>query len=423
VDVAERLEPPSQPRAWPPDPLGDHPQLAEPRREDGEDAIGLAEVHAAQDDRLGLVQARAAHGRTDLGYPSAVDIRTEFSQLLTETEDEMRLVLEGHDGHARQLYAMLAYHLGLDQRDGPRGKRLRPLLGMLVFKSLGGDYRRTLPAAAAVELGHNFSLVHDDIEDSDRERRHRPTLWAIWGVPLAINAGDALFALSRLALYRLMADEEYEPQKLLDIMKVYDETCLALCEGQYLDISFERRTDVTVDEYMVMIGKKTAALISASVEAGARMATDDPGSLEAFRRFGYELGLAFQIADDLKGSFWSSSDSGKPAAGDIRKRKKTLPLVWALQNASPADATRLQAIYQPVIRATDGSGPPDGERPMSPAEVDEVLAILERSGARRHAEEEARRYRDLALRNVDALPVAPEQLAELRALVESMISP
>ena len=352
-----------------------------------------------------------------------MDIRTEFNQLLTETEDEMRLVLEGHDGHARPLYEMLAYHLGLDQRDGPRGKRLRPLLGMLVFKSLGGDYRRTLPAAAAVELGHNFSLVHDDIEDSDRERRHRPTLWAIWGVPLAINAGDALFALSRLALYRLMSDEEYEPQKLLDIMRVYDETCLALCEGQYLDISFERRTDVTVDEYMVMIGKKTAALISASVEAGARMATDDPASLEAFRRFGYELGIAFQIADDLKGSFWSSSASGKPAAGDIRKRKKTLPLVWALQHASPEDAARLQAIYQPVIRATDGSGPPDGDRPMSPAEVDEVLAILERCGARRHAEEEARRYRDLALRNVDSLPVAPEQLAELRALVETMISP
>jgi len=351
-----------------------------------------------------------------------VDIRTEFSQLLTETEDEMRLVLEGHDGHARQLYEMLAYHLGLDRGNEPGGKRLRPLLGMLVFKSLGGDYRRTLPAAAAVELGHNFSLVHDDIEDSDRERRHRPTLWAVWGVPLAINAGDALFALSRLALYRLMDDEEYEPQKLLDIMKVYDETCLALCEGQYLDISFERRTDVTVDEYMVMIGKKTAALISASVEAGARMATDDPGALEAFRRFGYELGIAFQIADDLKGSFWPSSESGKPAAGDIRKRKKTLPLVWALQHAAPADAARLQAIYQPVIRATDGSGPPDGDRPMSQPEVDEVLAILERCGARRHAEDEARRYRDLALRNVDSLPVPPEQLTELRALVESMIS-
>jgi geranylgeranyl diphosphate synthase type I len=352
-----------------------------------------------------------------------VDIRVEFNELLAEIEDEMRSVLAGHDGHARPLYEMLAYHLGIDQRDGARGKRLRPLLGMLVFKSLGGDYRRTLPAAAAVELGHNFSLVHDDIEDSDRERRHRPTLWAIWGVPLAINAGDALFALSRLALYRLMEDEEYEPQKLLDIMKVYDETCLALCEGQYLDISFERRTDVTVDEYLVMIGKKTAALIRASVEAGARLASDDPIVVEAFGQFGYDLGIAFQIADDLKGSFWQAADSGKSAAGDIRKRKKTFPLVWALQHASPDDVARLIAIYQPAIRATDGSGPPDGEAPISAAQVDEVLAILERSGARRFTEDEARRYRDQALAEALSLPVPAERLAELRALVESMISP
>jgi geranylgeranyl diphosphate synthase type I len=351
-----------------------------------------------------------------------VDIRPEFNDLLVEIEAEMRSVIGERDGRTRPLYEMLSYHLGLDEPLGPRGKRLRPLLGLLAFKALGGDYRKTLPAAAAVELGHNFSLVHDDIEDSDRERRHRPTLWTIWGVPLAINAGDALFALSRLALYRLMEAEEYEPQKLLDVMRVYDETCLALCEGQYLDISFERRTDVTVDEYLEMITKKTAALISASVETGAMMATDDPEVIAAFRRFGYDLGIAFQIADDLKGSFWPSADSGKSEAGDIRKRKKTFPLVWALQHAAPADLARLHAIYQPVIRATDGSGPPDGDGPMPPEQVDEVLAILESCGARRHAEEEALRYRDLAIRNAEALPVPPERLAELRALVESMIS-
>lgn len=351
-----------------------------------------------------------------------MDIRTEFNDLLIEIETEMRSVIGDHDGHALPLYEMLAYHLGLDDQEGPRGKRLRPLLGLLAFKSLGGDYRRTLPAAAAVELGHNFSLVHDDIEDSDRERRHRPTLWAMWGVPLAINAGDALFALSRLALYRLMEDEEYEPQKLLDMMRVYDETCLALCEGQYLDISFERRTDVTVDEYMEMIAKKTAALIGASIETGAMMASDDPAVVAAYRRFGYDLGIAFQIADDLKGSFWASSESGKAAAGDIRKRKKTFPVVWALQHADADDVARLIAIYQPQILATDGSGPSIADAPISSEEVDEVLEILERCGARRETEEEARRYRDLAIGQARALPVVPERLAELRTLVESMIS-
>ena len=352
-----------------------------------------------------------------------MDIRVEFSDLLAEIEAEMRSVIGERDGRARPLYEMLSYHLGLDDSGGPRGKRLRPLLGLLAFKALGGNYQKTLPAAAAVELGHNFSLVHDDIEDSDRERRHRPTLWALWGVPLAINAGDALFALSRLALYRLMEDEEYEPQKLLDVMRVYDETCLALCEGQYLDISFERRTDVTVDEYLEMIGKKTAALIRASVQTGAMMASDDPAVVDAFGRFGYDLGIAFQIADDLKGSFWEAADSGKSAAGDIRKRKKTFPLVWALQHAAAADVARLIAIYQPGIRATDGTGPPDGDAPISPAEVDEVLEILERSGARRFTEDEARRYRDQALGEALSLPVPGERMAELRALVESMISP
>src|SRR6187431_3463354 len=206
----------------------------------------------------------------------------------------MRAVLAGHEGPAAPLYEMLAYHLGLDQPDGPRGKRMRPLLGLLVYRALTGDHEAALPGAAAVELGHNFSLVHDDIEDADAERRHRPTLWAIWGVPLAINAGDALFALSRLALYRLM--DGFTDHRVLELMKVYDETCLALCEGQYLDIAFERRSDVTVDAYMDMIGKKTAALIGGSVRAGAILATDDDTIADAYQEFGYALGMAFQMA-------------------------------------------------------------------------------------------------------------------------------
>ncbi|HEX2141675.1 MAG TPA: polyprenyl synthetase family protein [Candidatus Limnocylindria bacterium] len=342
-----------------------------------------------------------------------MDIRTEFTDLLGDIENEMRDVLAEQDEHARPLYEMLSYHLGLDQPDGPRGKRMRPLLGLLAYQSITGDYHRALPGAAAVELGHNFSLVHDDIEDADRERRHRPTLWAIWGVPLAINAGDALFALSRLALYRLLEDG-FSEGRVLALMRVYDETCLALCEGQFLDISFERRTDVTVDEYMEMIGRKTAALVGASVQAGAILATDDADTIEAYRRFGWHLGLAFQMADDVKGTFWPSEASGKPEAGDVRKRKKTLPLVWALEHATDADRARLLEIYGPAAAPSDG--------PMGPDLVDEVLAILERAGAREHALAEARRHRDLALEDAGSLPVGERQRAELRALVESVIA-
>ena len=356
----------------------------------------------------------------EVGYPSGVDIRSEFTRLLGDIEAEMSAVLDERGGHARPLYDMLAYHLGLDGIEGPRGKRMRPLLGLLAYESLTGDYRPALPGAAAVELGHNFSLVHDDIEDADRERRHRPTLWALWGVPLAINAGDALFALSRLALYRLL-DDGFSERRVLALMRVYDETCLALCEGQYLDISFERRDDVSVEAYLEMIGKKTAALVGASVQAGAILATDDRDATEAYRRFGYDLGMAFQMADDVKGSFWTSADSGKPEAGDIRRRKKTLPLVWALEHGDEADRDRLRGLYSREAPIA-GSGSIATEEPLDDDAVADVLAILERSGAREHALSEARRYRDLALGHLEALPCPQERRDELAILVGSVIA-
>lgn len=352
----------------------------------------------------------------EVGYPSRVDIGKEFTGLLTEIESEMQSVIAERDGHARPLYEMLAYHLGLDAPEVPRGKRIRPLLGLLAYQSITGDYRPALPGAAAVELGHNFSLVHDDIEDSDRERRHRPTLWAIWGIPLAINAGDALFALSRLALYRLLADG-FSERRVLALMRVYDETCLALCEGQFLDISFESRTDISVDEYLEMIGKKTAALLGASVQAGAILATDDEATIEAYRRFGYNLGLAFQMADDVKGTFWSEAASGKQAAGDVRKRKKTLPFIWAVEHAAPADAARLRELY-----GHPETGEGETEASLSTDEVAEVLDLLERSGAREHALGEARRFRDMALADVAELPIPEERRSQLAELVEGAIA-
>jgi geranylgeranyl diphosphate synthase type I len=297
---------------------------------------------------------------------------------------------------------------------------MRPLLGLLAYESLTGDYRPALPGAAAVELGHNFSLVHDDIEDADRERRHRPTLWALWGVPLAINAGDALFALSRLALYRLL-DDGFSERRVLALMRVYDETCLALCEGQYLDISFERQDEVSVEAYLEMIGKKTAALVGASVQAGAILATDDLDVIEAYRRFGYDLGMAFQMADDVKGSFWTSADSGKPEAGDIRRRKKTLPLVWALEHGDEADRDLLRRLYSRETPVA-GSGSIASEEPLDDSAVADVLAILERSGAREHALAEARRYRDLALRHLEALPCPQERRDDMATLVGSVIA-
>lgn len=345
-----------------------------------------------------------------------MDIRIEFSQLVAEVEAEMQSILDEHRGPAQPLYDMLAYHLGLDGSDGSSGKRIRPLLGLLVIRALGADYRRALPGAAAVELGHNFSLVHDDIQDADRERRHRATLWAVYGVPQAINAGDALFALSRLALYRLAAEKDDpdapDAPRVLELMRIYDQTCLALCEGQFLDISFEGRLDVTVEEYLQMINLKTAALIAAGIEAAATLASHDPEVVAGFRRFGDRLGLAFQMADDVKGAFWLESASGKAKAGDVRRRKKTMPVIWALNHASAADQARLRELFAPTKAG----------RQLTDAEVAEALAILDRSGARETTLAEARRYRDEALAELASLPLDPTARDELITFVEAMIA-
>src|SRR5690349_24841829 len=268
----------------------------------------------------------------------------DLAELLADTEGEILRVVRDRDASTVGVYEMIRYHLGLDGSDGPAGKRMRPVLGLLAYASIAGDYRPALPGAAAVELGHNFSLVHDDIEDGDRERRHRPTVWALHGVAQAINTGDMLFSLSRMALHRL-SDLGFSDAKVLRLMRLYDQTCVALCEGQYIDIATSESDDLmSVDLYFDMIGRKTAALIAASIEAGALLATDDEAIISRYRAFGWDLGIAFQLNDDLLGIWGAKASTGKQAS-DIARRKKTLPVIYAFEHAGPADRERLAALY------------------------------------------------------------------------------
>ena len=257
----------------------------------------------------------------------------DLDTLIADTETEiLRVIDASEDARTGELYGWVRYHMGLDGA-AKRGKRLRPLLGLLAYQSIAGEHQRALPGAAAVEMGHNFSLVHDDIQDESSERRHRPALWTMIGVPQAINTGDTLFTLSRMALHRL-SDLGFPTQTVLDLMRLYDETCLALCEGQYLDIrNAGRREWPSVDEYFDMIGRKTAALIAGSVQAGAMLATTDAAIVGAYRSFGWALGLAFQLNDDLLGIWGDEAVTGKEAS-DIHERKKTLPLIHALEKGS-----------------------------------------------------------------------------------------
>jgi geranylgeranyl diphosphate synthase type I len=318
-------------------------------------------------------------------------------------------VIERHqDERTRELYQMVRYHMGLDS-DAPRGKRMRPLIGLLAYQSIAGDHARALPGAAAVEMGHNFSLVHDDIEDNGTERRHRPALWTVWGKAQAINTGDALFTLSRMALYRLQ-DEGFDDARILRLMRLYDETCLKLCEGQFMDIwTSEHDEWMSVDYYFDMIGRKTAALIAGSAEAGAVLATDDETVIAAYRQFGWALGLAFQLNDDLLGIWGDEAQTGKETS-DIATRKKTLPLIYALAEATGEDQARLQAILA------------QSQTEPRVEEIGEVLAILDRVGAREYTRTRAREYRDEALAQLASVgTVDSESMERLADVVRGVI--
>jgi geranylgeranyl diphosphate synthase type I len=319
-------------------------------------------------------------------YPRPVLTSPDLDALIADTETEILGVIRvAQDEHTGALYEMVKYHLGLDD-----------------------ESEAALPGAAAVELGHNFSLVHDDIEDRDVERRHRATLWTVYGVAQAINAGDTLFTLSRMALHRL-TELGFSDSKVLALMRLYDETCLALCEGQFMDIwSAEHDEHLSVDFYFDMIGRKTAALIAASVQAGAMLATDDQSVVDAYRGFGWSLGIAFQLNDDLLGIWGDEELTGKEPS-DLAKHKKTLPVIYALERAPAADQQRLREI----LRLTDASA----------ADIQEARAIIERSGARDYTRERARAERDTALERIaSAGVVGHEALERLRLIVVSAIS-
>jgi geranylgeranyl diphosphate synthase type I len=332
----------------------------------------------------------------------------ELAELIAATEDEILSLVRDRDPSTQGVYEMVRYHLGLDGSGAAAGKRMRPLLGLLAYASITGGYEPALPGAAAVELGHNFSLVHDDIEDGDIERRHRPTLWARHGIPQAINTGDMLFSLSRVALHRL-TDLGFSDAKVLRLMRLYDTTCVALCEGQYIDIwTSEHDESMSVELYFDMIGRKTAALISASIEAGALLATDDEAVIARYRAFGWALGLAFQLNDDLLGIWGQEQSTGKEPT-DLARHKKTLPVIYALEHAGPEDRDRLRTLQAAAAPTT--------------TELAEIVAILERNGAREYTRDQARRHRDEALAELDAAGTVDAAAREgLERIIMSVIS-
>jgi geranylgeranyl diphosphate synthase, type I len=266
---------------------------------------------------------------------------------------------------------MLAYHFGYPPH-GParRGKRLRPTMLMLVCQSEGGAIEHALDAAAAVELLHNYSLVHDDIEDRDEFRHGRPTLWSVYGIAQAVNTGDAMCALSFLTLMR--GKSLLGPARALEVIERLHRAHRTMCDGQSLDLQFESASHVDLVDYDVMIACKTAALFEAACALGACCAGVDAERVEEYAQVGRAYGMAFQVRDDLLG-IWASADrTGKAVAGDLLRRKWSFPVAWAL--ARPPSPAR--EVVATAYRS---------QRPLDSAEVARVVEALEELGAREAA--------------------------------------
>lgn len=322
---------------------------------------------------------------------------------LIETEMQ-RMIARLQTPATEEMHHMLAYHMGWEgEGAGPKaqGKRIRPLLVLLAYGAALPEtpdpipWHIPLPAAASVEILHNFSLIHDDIQDNSPLRRGRPTVWQKWGIAQAINAGDAEYTLAFTAMLELRTTTA--PAIALEAINILQKTCIALTQGQYLDMSFETRPSIALDEYWNMIGGKTAALTAACTELGALIADVDDATRAGYREFGRYLGLAFQVQDDLLGIWGDAALTGKSTESDLVAGKKSIPVVFGLAQNGPFAARWAQG-------------------PIQAEEVGPLADQLEKEGARAYTQNMADELTGKAvkyLQEVNPHGAAGEALVEL----------
>ena len=329
---------------------------------------------------------------------------SHFHKYLADFDPYVRQFLNSRPALPNDFDLMLRYAMGWVDANGqshtsPTGKRIRPILLMLCTEASGGDWQAALPAAAAVELLHNFSLIHDDIQDNSPLRHNRPTVWKIWGAPNAINAGDALFTLAFSALAELASN--LAPEHVLSIWNIFNYTALELTRGQHLDMRFENQRDVTTEAYISMITGKSAALLAACAQIGSLIAVVDPGTASKYYDFGLNIGIAFQIHDDILGIWGDSSITGKSVATDILSRKKSLPVLYGL-----AKSPELQTLYQRQL--------------FTESDVSEVVEILNHVEAQHYAYEQEKLYYQKAINALESANPEGKPAGNLMQLVEGL---
>jgi geranylgeranyl diphosphate synthase type I len=307
------------------------------------------------------------------------------SNMLSAIENELQRIVARLDTPSTKVFhEMLTYHMGWSGEGAgseASGKRIRPLLVLLSCAALGKDWQCALSSAASLELIHDFSLAHDDIQDGSELRRGRTTVWKKWGMAQAINVGDALFILAHLALQE--SKEDNQTDSILQIWGIINEACLALSSGQFLDIDYEKRTNLSIDDYWQMVSGKTATLLSACTHVGAILGRADKVIQEKYRRFGYYLGLAFQVKDDYLGIWGDSALTGKSTESDLVAGKKTLPVVFGLTKKGSF-----------AHRWAEGS--------IHAGEVVQLSEQLTKEGAQSYTQEAVSQMTDLALQSLYA---------------------
>ena len=335
-----------------------------------------------------------------------VETPAVFDRYHDALDAELEEILNQRQG---LLYNMMLYQMGWVDQQGsplPRPKPFRPhsMLCLLSCEVLGGEYRSALPAAAALELVRTFTVVHKDVQDGSPQQEEKPSVWWVWGPGQAINVGDGLHALGRTALFRL-ADAGLPPGRVLKALGALDEACISMCEGQYLDLSYQERLDISVWSYIKMAEGNTGALTACAMELGALIASENDDVINAFKLCGLKLGVAYQIRKDIQ-ALWGGRE-GQSASPEVLNKKKLYPVVLLLEKGDLKTKRQLGNIYF--------------KRVLEPSDVQEILSLLEEAGARQSAETASQSYYREAMESLDDLALPKEGLEQLAQLGQYIV--
>lgn len=291
-----------------------------------------------------------------------------------------------------KVYDMLRYSMGwIDENGNPsssQGKALRPTLCLYTCEALGTEFEKAIPAAVALELIHNFSLIHDDIQDQDRMRHHKPTLWALLGAPKALIAGNIMRVLADMTASDLQSNN-LSQDVMFEVIELLTKSYLEMIEGQFLDIQFESQPQISIPDYIKMISLKTGSLIKTSITIGAAIGTRDRKLIKEFNGFATNLGFAFQIRDDYLGIWGKSNETGKPVGTDILRKKNTLPIIHVKSQSSDANSKRVEKIF---LKDT-----------LTDKDLSDILQIMDELQTKEYTSESTNHYCDLALDHLDKL--------------------